>query len=43
MFSLANLEAFKVVETDALDIGYGGILKQKDDNQERLVRFTLGT
>ena len=40
MFSLANLEAFKVVETDALDIGYGGILKQKYGNQKRLVKFT---
>ncbi|MCF8701941.1 RNA-directed DNA polymerase [Corynebacterium sp. MC-10] len=37
-------EAFMIVETDASDIGYGGILKQrispKDD--EQLVRYTLG-
>ncbi|KAL6340263.1 hypothetical protein AAG906_040699 [Vitis piasezkii] len=38
--ALANPKAFKIVETDASDIGYGGILKQKDDsNQERLVRI----
>ena len=41
--ALANPEAFKIVETDASDIGYGGILKQRDDNQEKLVRYTLGT
>ena len=41
--ALANPEVFKIVETDALDIGYGGILKQRDDNQEKLVRYTLGT
>ena len=35
--ALANLEAFKIVETDASDIGYGGILKQRDGNQEKLV------
>ena len=33
--------AFKFVETDASDIGYGGILKQvaKDDAKEQIVRF----
>ena len=33
--------AFKIVETDASDIGYGGILKQttKDDAKEQIVRF----
>ncbi|KAK2975741.1 hypothetical protein RJ640_022747 [Escallonia rubra] len=35
-------EAFKIVETDASDIGYGGILKQKVDGKEQLVRFTSG-
>ncbi|KAK2969373.1 hypothetical protein RJ640_028762 [Escallonia rubra] len=35
-------EAFKIVETDASDIGYGGILKQKIDGKEQLVRFTSG-
>ena len=24
-------------------IGYGGILKQKDGNHERLIRFAIGT
>ena len=41
--ALANPEAFKIVETDASNIGFGGILKQKVDNQERLVRYTSGT
>ena len=41
--TLTDPEAFKIVETDALDIGYGGILKQKDGNQEKLVRYTSGT
>ena len=41
--ALANPKAFKIVETDASSIGYGGILKQNDGNQERLVSFTLGT
>lgn len=40
--ALANPEAFKIVETDASEIGYGGILKQKVDNLEQLVRFTFG-
>ncbi|KAL6346174.1 hypothetical protein AAG906_027912 [Vitis piasezkii] len=35
--ALANLEAFKIVETDASNIGFCGILKQKVDNQERLI------
>ena len=42
--ALTDPKAFKIVETDASDIGYGGILKQRDDSkQERLVRFTSGT
>ena len=41
--ALADLEAFKIVDIDASDIGYGRILKQKDGNHEKLVRFTLGT
>ena len=32
--ALADPEAFKIVETDASDIGYGGILKQRDGNHE---------
>ena len=41
--ALANPEAFKIVETEASNIGYGVILKQKDDNQEILIRFTSRT
>ena len=41
--ALADPKAFKIVETDASDIGCGGILKQRIDNQEKLVRYTLGT
>ena len=41
--ALADLKSFKIVEIDASDIGYGGIPKPKDGNQEKLVRFTLET
>ncbi|KAL6314881.1 hypothetical protein AAG906_029098 [Vitis piasezkii] len=41
--ALADPIAFKIVETNALDIGYGGILKQKIGTQEKLVRYTSGT
>jgi hypothetical protein len=42
--SLANPKYFKIVETDASNLGYGGILKQviPDNNKEVLVRFTSG-
>ena len=40
--SLPNPNAFKIVETDASDIGYGGILKQRLKDKEQLVRFTSG-
>lgn len=42
--SLANPKYFKIVETDASDLGYGGILKQiiPDTSKEVLVRFTSG-
>jgi len=35
---------FMIVETDASNAGYGGILKQKVDleSTEQLVRFTSG-
>ncbi|CAL2245616.1 unnamed protein product [Prunus armeniaca] len=36
--ALANPKAFKIVETDASEVGYEGILKQKVDNSEQLVR-----
>ena len=41
--ALVDLKAFKIVETDASNIGYGGILKQKYGNHERFVRYTSGT
>ena len=41
--ALIDLKAFKIVETDGSEIGYGGILKQRIDNQEKLVRYTSGT
>ncbi|RVW13217.1 Enzymatic polyprotein [Vitis vinifera] len=34
--ALADHKAFKIVETDASDIGFGGILKQRSNNQELL-------
>ena len=38
--SLANPSAYKIVETDASDIGNGGILKQRIDGNEKIVAFT---
>ena len=40
--ALVSPYSFKIVETDASDIGYGGILKQKfkDNNKEIISRFT---
>jgi hypothetical protein len=37
--------AFKIVETDASDIGYGGILKQivSPGSSEQIVRFHSGS
>ena len=40
---LTNPKAFKIVETNASDIGYGGIRKQRDGNHEMLVRYTSVT
>jgi len=42
--NIPNLSAFMIVETDATDIGYGGILKQKLESHqhEQLVRFHSG-
>ena len=34
---LANLVLPKIVETDASDLGYGEILKQKDNDKEQIV------
>ena len=41
---LANPDWLKIVETDASNIGYGGILKQvnPEDNNEELVKFNSG-
>ncbi|HEX7904649.1 MAG TPA: ribonuclease H family protein, partial [Chitinophagaceae bacterium] len=41
---ISNDSAFKIVETDASDIGFGGILKQKltPDSPEQIVRFHSG-
>ena len=38
------VSAFKIVETDASDIGYGGILKQRvsPESPEQIVRFYSG-
>ena len=41
--ALSDPTTFKIVETDASDNGYGGILKHKIDTQEKLVRYTSGT
>ncbi|GAV62962.1 hypothetical protein CFOL_v3_06484, partial [Cephalotus follicularis] len=40
---LASHEAFKIVETDASNIGYGGILKQLINDKEQLVQYTSGS
>ena len=42
--SIPNPAAFMIVETDASDIGYGGILKQRleSHSREQLVRFHSG-
>ncbi|GAV89610.1 hypothetical protein CFOL_v3_33024, partial [Cephalotus follicularis] len=40
---LASPLAFKIVETDASDIGYRGILKQLVDDKEQLFQYKSGT
>ena len=39
---ISNPDYFMIVETDASDIGYGGILKQRKDpnSSEQLVYYT---
>ena len=37
---LADPTAFKIIETDAFDIGYDGILKQRKDEKEQVIQFT---
>jgi hypothetical protein len=41
---LPSPDSFKIVETDAFELGYGGILKQKvlESNQEQIVFFHSG-
>jgi len=39
---IADDEAFKIVESDASDKGWGGILKQKADKEEQVVQFASG-
>jgi hypothetical protein len=38
---IPTINSFKIIETDASDIGYGGILKQKinPNSPEQIVRF----
>ena len=37
--NLANPLLPKIVETDASDLGYGGILKQVENNEEKIVQY----
>ena len=41
---LPSPDSFKIVETDASEFGYGGILKQKvlESSHEQIVRFYSG-
>jgi hypothetical protein len=41
---ISTIDSFKIVETDAFDIGYGGILKQQvhSNHPEQIVRFYSG-
>ena len=39
---LLNPSTFPIIETDASNIGYGGILKQDFQNQISIVRFHFG-
>ena len=41
---IPTVDAFKIVETDASDIGYGGILKQRvsPESSEQIVSFYFG-
>ena len=43
-FGIPTVNAFKIVETDAFDIGYGGILKQKvsPESSEQIFYFYSG-
>ena len=39
--NIIDIDAFKIVETDASNIGYRGILKQKKQGNEQLVSWNL--
>ena len=39
---IPNPQAFMIVETDASDIGYGGILKQQSNSTQQLVMSHSG-
>ena len=39
---ILHLETFPIIETDASNIGYGGILKQDFENKISIVRFHSG-
>ena len=41
--NIVHQDTPKIIEIDASDIGYGGILKQKIDDKKNLIRFTFGT
>lgn len=38
--NIPNPQAYKIVEIDVTDVGYGGMLKQMTNENEQLVRFT---
>lgn len=40
---VADENAFKIIESDASNIGRGGILKQKKEGAEQIVQFASGT
>ena len=45
---VADENSYKIVESDASDIGWGGVLKQKPDekdgkDKEQIVQFASGT
>jgi len=39
---VSNESLFKIVESEASDIGWGGILKQVKDDQEQIIQFASG-
>ena len=41
--NIVHQDAPKIIKIDATDIGYGGMLKQRMDNKQNLVRFTSST